>query len=89
MILSHFDLQVHGKRIILLLAALLLSGCAANQALNDMKETKAAYKDCVAQHPKDVSVACKREKEAYESAGQAYEGMTRGGNNLDAGTSRH
>lgn len=62
-----------------LLAVLFVSGCAAKQALNDMKRSKAVYQACLAQHPKDASSACKREKEAYEAAGQDYEMMGSGG----------
>ena len=69
--------------IALLIATLFVSGCAAEQALKDMKQSKAVYKSCLAQHPKDTS-ACKREKEAYETAGQDYEGMGDRGNTLGA-----
>ena len=62
------------NRIILLAIILSVSGCAAEQALQDMKQAKAAYKTCLAEHPKDPT-ACKREKEAYEAAGQDYDGM--------------
>jgi hypothetical protein len=51
-----------------------ISGCGANQALQDMKQTKAAYKTCLAANPKDPAV-CKPEKEAYETTGQAYESL--------------
>jgi hypothetical protein len=51
-----------------------LSGCAANHALQDMKQAKAAYKACLAENPKDPA-ACKHEKETYEAAGLAYDSL--------------
>ena len=59
---------------------MLLSGCAAKQALQDMKDAKAAYKSCLADNPRNPE-ACAREKEAYESAGQNYDGMSGSSNN--------
>ncbi|MCE9508059.1 MAG: hypothetical protein K8R48_07080 [Alphaproteobacteria bacterium] len=76
------------RLIALLTAALLVSGCTATQALKDMKQSRTAYKACLAQHPKDASTACKRQKISYETASQAYTSMARGSNGLDAGTSR-
>ncbi len=63
--------------IALLIITLFMSGCGAEQALDDMKQAKAAYKACLADNPKDPS-ACKREKEAYENAGQSYDAMGSG-----------
>jgi len=79
--------SVNPNLIALLIAALFVSGCAAGQALEDMKQSRAIYKACLAQHPKDIS-ACKRQKVAYEDASQAYASMTDGSNDLDASTSR-
>ena len=56
------------------LILLFLSGCAANQALQGMKQTKAAYKACLAANPEDP-FACKHQKEAYEAAGEAYDSL--------------
>lgn len=56
------------------MALLLLSGCAAHQALQDMKQSKAAYQACLAASPKNPS-ACKHEKDTYEAAGEAYESL--------------
>jgi len=58
-----------------LIVVLSLSGCAANQSLQNMKQTKAAYEACLAANPKDSAIACKREKETYEAAGEDYESM--------------
>lgn len=66
--------HTNGYFSILLLIVLSLSGCAAEQALQDMKQAKAAYKACLDANPKDPS-ACKRDKETYEAAGQAYDGL--------------
>lgn len=63
-----------GYLSILLLIVLFPSGCAAEQALQDMKQAKAEYKACLDANPKDPS-ACKHEKETYEAAGQAYDGL--------------
>lgn len=70
-------------------AAFLASGCAARQALEDVKQSKAVYKACLAQHPKDAATACKRQKTAYEETLQAYESMGSGGSDLDANTGRN
>ena len=59
---------------------ILLTGCAAKQALQDMKDAKTAYKSCLAENPKNPE-ACTREKEAYETAGQNYDGMGGAANN--------
>ena len=59
-----------------LIVTLTLCGCAASQALQDMKQAKAAYKACLAAHPNDPPSACKHEKEAYEAAGEAYDGIS-------------
>jgi hypothetical protein len=80
--------SVNPNLIALLIAALFVSGCAAGQALKDMKQSKAIYKACLAQHPKDAAAACKRQKTSYEDASQAYASMTNGSNDLDASTSR-
>jgi hypothetical protein len=74
--------------IILLTTAFFLSGCAAGESLKDMKQSKAIYKACLAQHPEDALV-CKRQKVTYEDALQAYGSMTDGSNSLDASTSRN
>jgi hypothetical protein len=79
---------VNHNLIALLIAALFVSGCAAGQALEDMKQSRAMYKACLAQHPQDAAAACTRQKVSYETALQAYEGMASGGNNLDVSTSR-
>ena len=76
-----------GKFILLLLCTLVLSACAAQQSLNDMKASKARYSNCLAQHPKDPS-ACAHEKELYEAASADYEGMGGQGNSLDAPVTR-
>jgi hypothetical protein len=65
---------MNGYFSILLLIALSLSGCGAEHDLQDMKQAKAAYKACLDANLKDPSV-CKREKDAYEAAGQAYDGL--------------
>jgi len=57
-----------------LIILLSLSACAAGQALQGMKQAKAAYKACLDENPKDPS-ACKHQKETYEAAGEAYDGM--------------
>jgi len=61
-------------KYILFLTAFLLSGCAAHQELQDMKQAKADYKACVADNPKNPA-ACKQEKEKYETAGEAYDSL--------------
>ncbi len=68
-------LRTNSYFAISLMAILSLCGCAAEQSLQDMKQAKAAYKACLAAHPNDPPSACKREKEAYESAGQSYDGL--------------
>jgi len=59
---------------IIIMGILLLSGCAAHQELQDMKQAKADYKECLADNPQDPK-ACKKEKERYEAAGQTYDSM--------------
>jgi hypothetical protein len=67
-------LSINHHFAISLAIILSLSSCAAGQALQDMKQAKAAYTACLAANPKDPS-ACKHEKETYEAAGEAYDGM--------------
>jgi len=58
----------------ILISALLLTGCGANQALQDMKQAKADYIACTKENPKDPA-ACKHEKENYEAAGLSYDSL--------------
>jgi uncharacterized protein YceK len=62
------------RNIFISFTFLFLSGCAAHEALQDMRQAKAAYKACIAANPKDHAV-CKQEKETYEATGQAYDSL--------------
>jgi hypothetical protein len=57
-----------------LITIISLSGCGAHQDLENMQQAKAAYQACLAANPQDPA-ACKKEKEAYETAGEAYESL--------------
>ncbi len=70
------------SRIVLLVAALLISGCAAERASQDMRQSDDAYQICSAENQKNLS-ACMDEKESYEATEKTYEGMKVGNNNYD------
>jgi hypothetical protein len=58
----------------------LLSGCgiaAKVNARNDLEQSKAAYKDCLSQHPDDIP-ACAGLHTAYEADLNTYRAMTAG-----------
>jgi hypothetical protein len=58
----------------------LLEGCgiaAKVDARNDMLQSKAAYKNCLAQNPDNVS-ACEAAESAYEADLAAYQATTAG-----------
>jgi hypothetical protein len=58
----------------LAVSILLFSGCgiaADIRARNDVEDSKAAYKDCLKQHPDDLS-KCDAPKKAYEADLEYY-----------------
>jgi hypothetical protein len=68
------------KVIILGMVALLLAGCgefAKQGARSVMKESKAAYKTCLEQHPDDAS-ACEMLKNIYETDLEGYRSLIAG-----------
>ncbi|MGH7029624.1 MAG: hypothetical protein ACREE9_05850 [Stellaceae bacterium] len=69
------------KQVCFLFAlAISLSACALQakmNALDDMKASKAAYKTCLAENPKDVS-ACQAEQLSYQADLKAYEATSTG-----------
>lgn len=63
------------RKMILLLAVLALSGCGAmerHRAANNLQESDAAYKECLAQAAGDVA-RCATQKAAYETDVETYE----------------
>jgi outer membrane murein-binding lipoprotein Lpp len=62
------------KRLVVLGAVMLLSGCAAD-ARNEMLTSKAALKACLAQHAQDVN-ACSAAMIAFRADLVAYAPMT-------------
>ena len=69
--------------IVLLVTALFISGCAAERASQNMRQSDDAYQTCSAENQKNLS-ACMDEKESYEATEKTYEGMKVGNNNYDA-----
>lgn len=59
---------------IIFMSIFILAGCAAHQELQDMKQAKADYQACLDNNQKNP-IACKREKEKYEAAGETYDSM--------------
>ncbi len=70
------------KRLAIAGAVLLvLSGCALaarDRARNDLEQSKAAYKECLQQHPDDAS-ACEVLQKIYEADLQALRALSRRG----------
>ncbi|MCF8495783.1 MAG: hypothetical protein K9G62_03850 [Alphaproteobacteria bacterium] len=59
---------------VLLMTIGLLSGCGAASIMNarsDMEQSKVNYKNCLAQHPKDIN-SCNGAKAAYEADMEAF-----------------
>ena len=68
------------KALAIVISCSLLAACgivAKVSARNDMEESKAAYKVCLAQHPNDVS-ACEAARLVYEADMQAYRATSTG-----------
>jgi hypothetical protein len=68
------------KIILCTLLPVLLTGCgvaAKVNARNDLEQSKAAYKECLAQHPQDVR-ACEGLRMSYETDLQTYKAMSSG-----------
>ena len=64
-------------------ALLVLAGCGAiqglrqTQAINEIAQSKAAYKECLRNHPADTS-ACGALREIFEADLRAFRAMTGG-----------
>jgi uncharacterized protein YceK len=64
-----------GRKMILLLAVLALSGCGAmerHSAANNLQASDATYKECLAQAAGNVA-SCATQKAAYDTDVETYE----------------
>ena len=65
------------REMVFLLTVLALSGCGAwakHNAANDLQESAAVYKECLAQAAGDAA-KCATQKEAYETDLETYEAL--------------
>lgn len=68
------------KQLLIFVLCLSVAGCgiaAKVQAREDVQKSKAAYKECLADHPKSVN-ACSAQKEAYDADMDEYIQFTNG-----------
>jgi hypothetical protein len=69
------------KRLVIVIAILVLTGCAATErvsARNELLASKATLKTCLAQHPQDVQT-CNGVSAAYQADLAAYQAISPSG----------
>ncbi len=71
-------LAIAGAVLIVLSGCAVAAGLARERARNDLEQSKAAYKECLQQHPDDAS-ACEVLQKIYEADLQALRALSRRG----------